>query len=147
MFKTTENIENDSVPKFFVSAALDKAASEGLKSNHVMQRYVVTKGFGCSVIRSVFIQNENDVVKKQKTLVFKLSGKIRYDGEDQKDQKLALNERRIKEIVDTHSTFHFLRKAINKMNKLQNMNLSVLDFFKEQKDQSIMLMKDENFQH
>lgn len=82
MFKTNEGIENESVPKFFVSSALDKASTEGLKTNHIMQRYIVTKGLGCSVIRTLYIQNDNEAIKKQKLLVYKLSGTLRYDGED-----------------------------------------------------------------
>ena len=146
IFKTNEVNENEVNPKFFINAAIDKATSDGIKHNHIMQRYISSKGFVCSIIRAVLSFKDNG---QQFIKVFKISGKYRYDGENVPHQERALNEKKIKEIVEGNNQFLYLRKAISKLKKkLNKMDLSVSDFFKNKKNnEELTALKDENFHH
>lgn len=109
--KNTESIENDCNLLFFMSACYEKASNDLIKQNSILQRYLVTKGLGCSVIRAVLtitqkrdFFDESNFTKNEKTTklqIYKICGKKRYDGDDL-DPKVAgrgLNERKIREII------------------------------------------------
>ena len=80
--KTTDVFENDVSLQFFLGSCIDKQQSELGKSTFIMQRYIVSKGLGCSIIRVNLTKEKGETIKNSKIQYFRIGSNHRFDGED-----------------------------------------------------------------
>lgn len=119
--KSTDLTENDLSLQFFIGSALERVQSEVGKSNFIVQRYIVSKGLGCSLIRATLKKEPHQTLKNAKIQFFRIGTPYRYDGEDeiskdyeakQKGKIQSLNFRKLKAAVEKSRNMKFIQRFL-----------------------------------
>ncbi|CDW74360.1 UNKNOWN [Stylonychia lemnae] len=152
--KITDVFENDVSLQFFLGSCLDKQQSELGKSTFIMQRYIVSKGLGCNVIRVNLTKEKGVSLKNAKLQYYRIGSNHRYDGEDLKDKDQGMNVKRIQEMIKNGRSMKFIKRFVLEQNQQSGTDRKAIDLFLNQKftysqedpNQEPLLVKDDIYQ-
>ena len=110
--KQNEVFENDTTLQFFLASSLEKQQQDQGKSNFLMQRYVITRGLGCNVIRVILQRDPAQSLKNAKLTVFRIGSKIRYDAENAKKKEEFLNLKTLNSMIEKGGNLKQIKRYV-----------------------------------